>query len=132
MARTKTDEANLAAVIDVMEITGVLKGKTFSITGHLGRPREEIVAIIQRAGGAFEERPKNVWGRERFLITNKDWNANSTVQPKKSSKLIEAERNGWKILSENEFYTMLIDGDTAQKEKEAAQGHSGGAGVPGF
>lgn len=105
MARVnnRTDQLTVA---EVLEVTGVLKGKTFSITGHLGRPRKEVIALIEQAGGRFEERPRWGWG-ERYLITNQDFNANSTILPKKSSKMIEAEKNGWELLSEDEFIRML-------------------------
>lgn len=94
-------------VVQVMEVSNALKGKTFSITGHLGLKRPEIVSIIETAGGRFEERPR--YG-VNYLITNKDWNKGSTVEAKKSSKYIDAERNRIKIISEDEFCQMLIDG----------------------
>lgn len=106
MARVN-DKTDMWTVIEVMEVSNALKGKTFSITGHLGRPRDVIVKIIETAGGKFEPRPR--YG-VNFLITNKDWNKGSTVDPKKSSKLIEAERNRIKIISEDEFCQMVIDG----------------------
>lgn len=105
MARNN-ERTEALTVAEVLEVEGVLRGKTFSITGHLGRPRKDVVALIEQAGGRFEERPK--WGYgERYLITNRDWNAGSTVSPKKSSKMIEAERNGWKILGEDDFIRLL-------------------------
>ena len=106
MAR-KNEHTDLWAVVEVMEVSSAFKGKVFSITGHLGVPRDRVVKIIETAGGRFEERPR--YG-VHYLITNKDWNANSTIQATKSSKLIEAERNGIKILSEQQFCQMLIDG----------------------
>ena len=103
---------NLATVLEVMECGGALKGKVFSITGHLARPRKDIIQIIEQAGGSFTERPK--WGTH-FLITNKDWNANSTVSAKASSKLLDAQKNGIKVISEAQFYDMIMKAD-AQKE----------------
>ena len=99
---------DLATVLEVMECGGALKGKVFSITGHLARLRTDIIAIIEQAGGRFEERPK--WG-VNYLITNKDFNANSTIKPNKSSKMIEAERNGIKLISEAQFYEMIMAAD---------------------
>jgi len=105
MAR-KNEKTDLWTVVEVMEVSNALKGKRFSITGHLGLPRDRVVKIIETAGGQFEERPR--YGTN-YLITNKDWNANSTVAKGKSSKLIEAERNGIKIISEDQFCQMIID-----------------------
>jgi NAD-dependent DNA ligase len=95
-----------------------LKGKTFSITGHLGLKRPEIVQIIETAGGHFEERPR--FG-VNYLITNKDWNKGSTVDPKKSSKYIDAERNRIKIISEDQFCQMIIDGGETMADNIAAR-----------
>ena len=106
MARAN-DKTDLWIVVEVMEVSNALKGKTFSITGHLGVPRDRVIKIIETAGGKFEARPR--YG-VNFLITNRDWNAGSTVDPKKSSKLIEAERHRIKIISEDEFCQMIIDG----------------------
>ena len=115
MARNN-DASDLWKVVQVMEVSNALKGKSFSITGHLGLKRPEIVQIIETAGGRFEERPHyGTYG----LITNKDWNAGSTNDPKKSSKLIQAERNGIKIFSEAEFCQLIIDGGETM-----ADGHS--------
>ena len=110
MARTN-EKTDMWTVIEVMEVSNALKGKTFSITGHLGRARDVIVKIIETAGGTFEPRPRR---GTTYLITNKDWNRGSTVEATKSSKLIEAERNGIKIISEDQFCQMIIDhGETA-------------------
>jgi NAD-dependent DNA ligase len=106
MARVN-DKTDMWTVIEVMEVSNALKGKTFSITGHLGRPRDVIVKIIETAGGKFEPRPR--YGTN-FLITNRDWNKGSTVSATKSSKLIEAEKNRIKIISEDEFCQLIIDG----------------------
>ncbi len=110
MAR-QNDQTDMWTVIEVMEVSNALRGRTFSITGHMGRPRDVIVKIIETAGGRFEPRPRR---GTNYLITNRDWNRGSTVEAKKSSKLIEAERNGIKIISEDEFCQMVIDnGETA-------------------
>ena len=110
MAR-QNEHSDLWCVIEVMEVSNALKGKRFSITGHMGRPRDVIVKIIETAGGQFEDRPRR---GVHYLITNRDWNRGSTVEAKKSSKLIDAERNGIKIISEDEFCQLIIDnGETA-------------------
>jgi NAD-dependent DNA ligase len=114
----KNDSTALWQVVEVMEVSNALKGKRFSITGHLGLPRPAIVKIIETAGGQFEERPR--YGTH-YLITNKDWNAGSTVDPKKSSKFIEAERNRIKIISEEQFCQMVIDGGETMADNIAAR-----------
>ena len=112
MAR-QNDKTDLWTVVSVMEVTGVLAGKSFSITGHLAKPRKEIIEIIEQAGGRFEDRPR--YGCN-YLICNHDWNPNSTVAPKKSSKLIEAERNRVKVISEDQFCQMLIDAEAQRSQ----------------
>jgi len=103
--------SNLWDVAEVMEVTGAFKGKSFSITGHLGRPRDAIVKIIEQAGGVFHKTPE--WGTT-YLITNREWNAGSTVREGTSRKLLKAQRNGTKIISEKQFCEMLIAaGETA-------------------
>jgi NAD-dependent DNA ligase len=117
----KNDSTELWQVVEVMEVSNALKGKSFSITGHLGLPRPAIVKIIETAGGTFEERPR--YGTN-YLITNKDWNKGSTVDPKKSSKFIEAERNRIKIISEEQFCQLVIDGGTTMADEMEARGKS--------
>ena len=114
MARVN-ELTSLATVLEVMECGGALKGKVFSITGHLARPRKDIVSIIEQAGGTFSERPK--FG-VHYLITNQDFNANSTVQPGKSSKLLDAQRSGIKIISEAAFYDMIMKADEKAQSAE--------------
>jgi BRCT domain type II-containing protein len=110
MARVN-EKTDMWTVIEVMEVSNALKGKVFSITGHLGRPRPVIVKIIETAGGRFEAEPK--WG-VNFLITNRDWNKGSTKEAKRSNKLIAAESMKIKIISEDDFCQMIIDnGETA-------------------
>lgn len=95
-------------VAEVMEagVDGlVLKGKSFSITGHLSQPRDRIVSLITNAGGTFHKEP--VWGTT-YLITNADWSNGSTVAPGTSRKLMKARNNGTKIISEAVFLAMLV------------------------
>lgn len=105
MARKGSEGEAVATVLDVMEIDGVLKGKSFSITGHLGLPRDQVVAIVERAGGTFHKAP--TWGTT-YLITNKDWNEGSTVASGTSRKLEAARRNGVKILTEAQLYDLIV------------------------
>ena len=105
MARIN-EMTDLATIIEVMEVQNALRGKRFSITGHLGRPRKEIVAIIEQAGGNFDKAP--VWGTT-YLITNNDWNKGSTIKKGASKKLLKAQEQGIKIISEQAFYDMIIE-----------------------
>lgn len=99
MARVNEFTA-IADIILVMEDTKSLNGRSFSITGHLGRKREDIVQIIEAAGGRFDKSPNWSTG---YLITNLDWTAQES-----SSKLKKAKANGTRIISEKQFYDMLI------------------------
>jgi NAD-dependent DNA ligase len=94
---------NLADIAQVMEIQGVLTGKRICITGHLGRPRIEIIRIIEMAGGEFHD---TIRPTTSYLLTNSDWNAGSTAG-KVSSKFARARKNGVKIIDEKQFYDML-------------------------
>jgi NAD-dependent DNA ligase len=96
----------MATIIEVMEVQNALRGKRFSITGHLGRPRKEIVAIIEQAGGYFDKSP--VWGTN-YLVTNLDWNKGSTIRRGASRKLLAARDKGIKIITEAEFYAMICE-----------------------
>lgn len=106
MARPNSEQASTAAILDVMEITDVLKGKSFSITGHLGLSRTEVIRIIEQAGGIFHKAP--MWNTN-FLITNSDWNAGSTIASGTSRKLEAARAKGVKIISEKTLYKMISD-----------------------
>ena len=105
MARNN-DHTGLALVAEVMEAgaeSKPFKGKSFSITGHLGQPRAKIVQLIEQAGGRFDESPK--WGTT-YLITNLDWTA-GTVKGSASKKLQAAKDNRVTIISEAKFFEML-------------------------
>jgi len=105
MARIN-EHTDLASIIEVMEVQNALKGRRFSITGHLGRPRKEIVAIIKQAGGYFDKAPNY---NTTYLITNLDWNEGSTVCKGASNKLLKARELGVKIISEAKFYEMICE-----------------------
>src|SRR5574343_809080 len=104
MARVNSN-TDMAVVLETLEPAGALRGKRVSFTGHLGRPRKDLVKLVEVAGGVFEEQPTFM---TTYLVTNSDWNAGSTVRKNKSLKLIKAERNGTKIISEEEFYDLII------------------------
>jgi len=112
MARKGSEGEATATVLDVMEITGVLKGKSFSITGHLGLPRDQVVAIIEKAGGTFPKTPPYY---TNFLVTNKDWSPGTTVASGTSRKLEAARRNGTKIITEAELYALIVSLSEADK-----------------
>jgi len=97
---------NLAEIAQVMEIRNVLQGKRICVTGHLGRPRQEIAKIIGMADGVFHER---IQYDTTHLLTNADWNAGSTAG-KVSSKFIKAQKNGVKFINEKDFYDLLCSG----------------------
>ena len=105
MARTHTDQANTWQVIDVMELTNALKGIRVCVTGHLGLSRNEVSAIIQRAGGCLED---SVRYGVKYLITNKDWTTGSIIGAK-SNKLRKAEELGVKVISEQAFIDLIVE-----------------------
>jgi NAD-dependent DNA ligase len=115
MARSNSEQASTAVVLDVMEITDVLKGKTFSITGHLGLPRNQVIEIIEKAGGEFHKSPQ--WNT-KYLVTNLDWNADSTIAPGTSRKLEAARAKGIKIINEKTLYKMISDAVEVQEIPE--------------
>lgn len=100
MARTN-EKTNIWSVFEVMEPDPTkLAGKRFSITGHLGVPRPRVVQLIEQAGGHFDERP--TWG-VNYLITNADWNTGIKI----SSKYTQAKERGVKVITEEEFISLL-------------------------
>ena len=103
MARTnsRTDEIT---ILEVMEIEGEpLKGMTFCITGHLAKPRKEVEALIEQAGGQCTG---NVTYGTTYLVSNEDWSA-GTVN-KVSSKYNKAKKIGVPIISEARLLEMLV------------------------
>ena len=105
MARVN-EHTPMALVIEVMEVQNALRGMRFSITGHLGRPRKEIIAIIEQSGGYFDKQPS--YGTD-FLISNLDWNEGSTIVKGASRKLLAARAKGIRIISEKKFYDMICE-----------------------
>ncbi len=93
-----------ATVLQVMEVgPKTLKGYRICISGHLGKPREEVAQLIEQAGGEFH--PNVAWNTTH-LVTNKDWSA-GTIVGTKSAKLRKAEERGVKLLSEQQLYALL-------------------------
>ncbi len=75
---------------------GTLSGLTFAITGTLSRSRNSVIKEIENAGGKFHSA---VSKNTSYLITN-DTTTNS-------SKLTDAQKNGVKIINENDFQKLL-------------------------
>lgn len=94
---------DLATIAEVMEIGDTLKGKSICVSGHLGRPRQDIKKLIEMAGGEFND---TLTGFTTHLLTNADWTKGSTVG-KVSSKYAKAARYGVKIINEKQFYDIL-------------------------
>jgi len=74
----------------------VLKGKTFCITGALGRDnRPTYIDYIKKCGGSYRS---SVSSKLDYLVTNAD---NYTVKRQK------AESFGVKIITEDQLYNMI-------------------------
>lgn len=107
---------DLGLIAEIMEVNGSLTKKryggdyplVFCISGHLGRPRKDMVALIEQAGGEYCSTPKY---KVDYLITNNDWTKNSTG--KVSAKVLKAQKNSVKIIGEQQFYDMLMPSEDA-------------------
>lgn len=107
MARNN-DMTRVAAVLDVMEpAADALRGKTFCITGHMGRPRAEIEEMIRKAGGRTS--PNVAYG-VTHLVSNEDWSAGTIGSKKKSSKQLKAESLRIMVISEASLYELMSKG----------------------
>ena len=71
-----------------------LLGKSFVITGTLSRPREEIKAAIQAAGGRVVG---SVSSKTDYVLAGES----------PGSKLAKAEKLGISILEENQLYKLI-------------------------
>jgi DNA ligase (NAD+) len=85
-------------VVDVVEASGPLVGKTFCLTGAMpsGRKRKEVVEIIEAAGGEFKSSVGKGLG---YLII-----ADPSSQ---SSKAVKARKLGTQCISEDELMEMI-------------------------
>ena len=102
MARTN-DKTGLIEVLEVMEVEGKpLARMRICITGHLAKPRAEIVKLIEQGGGEFHSSIKY---NTTHLLTNADW-TKGTVDGT-SSKFKKARQYGCKFISEEQFLAML-------------------------
>lgn len=103
MARTN-ETTKLLDVLSVMEPEGLpLRGMQFCITGHLSKPRDEWVQLIQAAGGTFSKTIH--YGV--VLVTNEDWTPGSTAT-KVSNKFAMASRARCQIWSEQKLIDTII------------------------
>jgi len=102
MARVN-DKTDMIDLIEVMEVEGKpLARMRICITGHLAKPRAEIVKLIEQGGGQFHSTIKY---NTTHLLTNADWSANSVDGT--SSKFKKARQYGCKFLSEEQFLALL-------------------------
>jgi len=106
MARV-SEQTDYWEVLNVMEIPSeTLRGMRISITGHLSKTRDEVVKIIEDAGGVFDKAP--IYGT-RYLLTNGDWSEGSTVQAGASRKLLKAQELGVRVIGEKAFIDLICD-----------------------
>lgn len=88
--------SNVIDIVDVVEATGNLKGKSFCLTGAMSKPRKEIEKAIEAAGGEV----RSSVGKGLMYLVQAD--ANST-----SSKSEKAKSLGTLILSEADLWKMM-------------------------
>ncbi len=74
---------------------GVLEGKTFVITGELARPREEVIRLIEEAGGKVTG---SVSKKTSFLVTG---------EAPGRTKMDAAEKHSVRVITEAELNGML-------------------------
>ncbi len=100
MAR-HNERTDLIDIIEVMEISGEpLKHMRICITGHLAKPRNEIIKLILLSGGQFH---KTVSRDTTHLLTNEDWGSVNSV----SKKFAKARQYGVKIITEDQFLDLI-------------------------
>lgn len=109
----QNDSTDILNVMAVNEDTSTaLRGKRVCFTGHMGMTRDEMMKFIVAHGGQVHD---GVKGNTNLLVTNRDWNKGSTITEKKSSKLIKAEQQRIKIVSEKELLDMVFQFQEAEK-----------------
>jgi NAD-dependent DNA ligase len=109
------------AILNVMALnedtSEALRGKRVCFTGHMGMTRAEMTKFIQDHGGEVHDGIK--WNTN-LLVTNRDWNKGSTITEKKSSKLIKAEQQGVKVVSEKELIEIVWKYQEANPQQKAS------------
>jgi NAD-dependent DNA ligase len=102
MARQNENTAVLD-MIEVMEVEGKpLARMRICVSGHLAKPRKEVISLIEQGGGEFHSTMKYY---TTHLLTNADWTKNSVDGT--SSKFKKAREYGVKIINEEQFLAML-------------------------
>ena len=86
----------VVTVLDVVESTGPLAGKSFCLTGAMSRPRKELQKMIEDAGG---ETKSSVGAGLSFLVQA---DPSST-----SGKTKKAQKHGVGVISEEELMEMM-------------------------
>ncbi len=101
MAR-HNEKTDVIDMIEVMEVEGKpLARMRICITGHLAKPRTEIVKLIKSAGGEFHA---SVRYDTTHLLTNADWSSGTL----RSTKYTKAREYGCKFITEEQFLAMLM------------------------
>lgn len=97
LSERKSVVEKLIRVINIQgPIVGVLKGKSFCITGELSKPRKAIEKSIMEAGGVVKT---SVTSSLSYLITN---NPDTT-----SSKMKKAQKYGIPVINEQKLDELL-------------------------
>lgn len=96
-ARRETITA-LSAVLDIIESSGPLSGKSFCITGATSKPRKAVEKQIMGAGGVVKS---SVGAGLTYLVTND--------QDTTSSKMKSAKKHGTTVISEEGLYRLMGD-----------------------
>jgi len=106
--------------------TNNLNRQSFVLTGAMNKVRRDIISDIEENGGIYHSK---LTGRTTYLVTN------STTMTRKRQ---DAERNGTKIITEDDLYRMIQTGLTvngtrttnevvSNSRKLEAEGTVGGA-----
>jgi DNA ligase (NAD+) len=89
---------DLSTVLEIVESSGPLSGKSFCITGATSKPRKAVEKQIMGAGGVVKT---SVGAGLTFLVTN---DKDTT-----SSKMKNAKKHGTTVISEEELYRLMGD-----------------------
>lgn len=118
----QNESSDILTVMAINEDTSsALRGKRVCFTGHMGMTRDEMSKFIEAHGGQVHD---GIKGNTNLLVTNRDWNKGSTITEKKSSKLIKAEQQGVKIISEKELVDMVFEfqaREAAERKKASGE-----------
>lgn len=119
----QNESSDILNVMAVNEDTSTaLRGRRVCFTGHMGMTRDEMSKFIEAHGGWVHD---GIKGDTNLLVTNREWNKGSTITEKKSSKLIKAERQGVRVVSEKDLLDMVFKFQEAEKAAEDRKKASG-------